>query len=223
MKSQLALRLSIISSAILVVAIYFIYPAFSWPLGLEAYECLIALLILAASAIIHWLFRNKSIIILQTKNVTVGLWIGLLWTIEIGINNIIHPGLPLRDIVDNIFWAVIAILILIFTTFEAFHTKKIFAGIISGFWIGLASGTIACLTALILIVFGMSYILNDPLNLKEWSDVAKSAHFPNMVVYFAYQTLTGAIMHFVILGAIMGLILGAFGGIIGKNADSFKK
>jgi hypothetical protein len=37
-----------------------------------------------------------------------------------------------------------------------------------------------------------------------------------MVVYFAYQTLAGAVLHLVVLGIIMGLLLGGVGGVLGR-------
>ena len=147
--------------------------------------------------------------------------IGLLWTIEIGINNFVQPGLPLRDIVDNIFWAIIALLILIFASVEAFQKRKVSAGISAGFWMGIASGTVACLTALALIVFGMEFITSDPLNIREWSDISKNTHYPSMKVYFAYETMAGALMHLTILGIVMGLLLGVLGGIMGKSIRYF--
>lgn len=223
MNSNALLRLCMFMSAILVIAIYFNYRPFSWPVGLEALGCLISSIILIFAGLLLWFFRRKSIIIKEQKNLSFGLVIGLLWTIEIGINNIIHPDLPFRDIVDDIFWAAIAILILVYATIEAFKRKRILAGIILGFWSGTGSGAIASLTALILIVFGMHFILKDPLNVKEWSDINNTVHYPNMKVYFAYQTFAGTLMHLIILGTIMGLILGLLGGIIGKSMSYLKK
>jgi hypothetical protein len=180
------------------------------------------IVILAISYFLFLLFKNKSLIVNEQNNMSLGLTIGLIWTIEIGMNNILHPKLPLRDILDNIFWAAIALLILFFAISEAFKRKKIVAGILSGFWTGTGSGIIACLSALILIVFGMRFILNDPINVDEWSGVKSTEHYPSMKVYFAYETLAGALMHFVILGIIMGLVLGVLGGVIGKSLNSLK-
>lgn len=94
--------------------------------------------------------------------------------------------------------------------------QKIVVGIKAGFWNGLASGAVACITALILIVFGMPLILSDSLNIKDWSDVKNTTHFPSMSAYFAYQSFAEAIMHLVILDTIMGLLLGFIGGLLGK-------
>jgi len=219
------LKFSLFISSILIIAIYLIYRTSSWPFGIEALGCLVSLFIILLFIFLITLFRNRPIIFNSGKQISIGLTIGLLWTIEIGINNIIQPGLPLRDIIDNIFWAVIVILILLFSAIEAFKTRKISAGIITGFWNGTGSGAVACLTALVFIVFGMSLILKDPLNIKEWTDTYKNQQYTDMKVYFAYQTFAGALLHLTVLGSIMGVTLGVLGGLIGKalNYISIKK
>jgi len=221
-KSTNLLKITIITSFILVISIYFMYRAYSWPFGFEATGCLISLILLAITAIFLWLMKNKIFLGNQGKNVSLGLYFGLLWTIEIMINNIIRPGLPLRDHIDDIFFAVLALLILITASRDAYKTRKFISGLTAGFWSGLASGAIACLIALSFIVFGMKLILLDPLNIKEWSDVKMTIKTPGMDVYFAYQTLAGAIMHLFILGALLGLLLGAIGGILGRILSILK-
>ena len=223
MKSNNILGLAVILSIILSISVYFIYRTESWPIGFESLGCLGSIILMIISLLIHWQLRDKIIDELQEKNVARGLGIGLLWTIEICINNLIRPGLPLRDNIDNIFWAIIAILILIIAIREAYLTNKLHFGLISGFWSGIASGAIACLTALIFIVFGMRYLLIDPINVNEWSSISINEKTSGPDVYFAYQTFTGAIMHLFILGAIMGLILGTIGGIIGKILHILKR
>jgi len=217
MKSNKILSISILVSIILEISMYFQYQPYSWPTGLGPLGCITSIILMASSLLILWIFRDKIIDALQKRNVAFGLGFGLLWTIEIGINNLIRPGLPLRDNIDNIFWAIIASLILILAVWETFQAKKIFYGIKSGFWSGIASGSVACLTALIFVVFGMKYLLIDPLNIKEWTDIKAAENSPGMDVYFAYQTFAGGIMHLIILGAIMGLLLGTVGGFLGKT------
>jgi hypothetical protein len=223
MKSNSILSISIVLSIVLVISIYFRYRPYSWPAGLEALGCLVSIIFMAAALLILWLLRDKIINDLQKRNVALGLGFGLLWTIEISINNLIQPGLPLRDNIDNTFWAIIALLILITAIRDANQTNKFLKGVKSGFWSGIASGAIACLTALLFVVFGMKYLLMDPVNIKEWTDIKATENSPGMDVYFAYQTFSGAIMHLVILGAIMGLFLGIIGGFIGKTLHFFKK
>lgn len=208
---------------ILVISIYFLYRPYSWPTGLESLGCLLSLILLAVTVFLLWFLKDRFTNNLQKRNVELGLCIGLLWTIEIGINNIIRPGLPLRDNIDDVFLAIIALIILIIAIRGAFQTNKFLCGVKSGFWCGLASGAIACFTALILIVFGMKYLLLDPINIKEWTDIKASNNSPGMDVYFTYQTFAGANMHLFILGAMLGLFLGFIGGIAGKTLRILKK
>lgn len=223
LRSNGILRIAIIISITLVILIYFIYRPILWPFGTEAAGCLISILMLTAMLFLLWRFKEKLTNSLQKRNVAIGLCIGLLWTIEISINNFIRPDVPLRDNIDNIFWTVIAILIYVNAVREAFRTNSFTDGLKSGFWSGISSGTVACLTALALVVFGMKYILLDPLNLKEWEDVKNAASSKEMSVYFAYQTFTGAIMHLFILGAFMGLTLGVIAGLTGNILIIIKK
>jgi hypothetical protein len=223
MKSNNILRISMVLCIILIIAIYFSYRPYSWPTGLEALGCLVSIILMTTALLVFWLLGVKIINDIQKRNVALGLGFGLLWTIEISINNLIRPGLPLRDNIDNIFWAIIALLILIAAIRDAYQTNKFLYGVKSGFWSGIASGAVACLTALIFIVFGMKYLLMDPVNIKEWTDIKATQNSPGMDVYFAYQTFSGAIMHLFVLGAIMGLLLGSIGGLIGKALNISKK
>jgi hypothetical protein len=217
MKSEFFLKSVIAGSLLLIITIYLLYRGPDFPFGKHALYCLVAALVLALTFFFLWKARLRWLDLARDRNVGTGLMVGLLWTVEIGMNNIIHPGLPLRDIIDDIFWAVIALLILAASVNSAWKSDKISQGIASGFWTGLSSGAVACITALTLIVFGMGLIRHDPLNIREWLDMKSGAGTGSMAVYFAYQTLAGAIMHLVILGIIMGLILGCLGGLIGKG------
>lgn len=220
LKSNTILKIVMLFNIILVISVYFLYRSNSWPAGIEASGCLVSFILLALISILLWTARNKLIDHDQKRYVALGLCIGLLWTIEISINNLIRPGLPLRDIIDDVFWAIIALLILFTSIRETYRVKKFSFGIKSGFWTGFASGAIACFTALLFVVFGMKYLLLDPLNVKEWTDLKATANTSNMALYFAYETFTGAMMHLVVLGAIMGLILGSLGGVIGWTLKS---
>jgi hypothetical protein len=147
-----------------------------------------------------------------------GLALGLLWTIEIGINNFVAPPLPGRDTLDNSFWALIALGILIASVVAAYSSGRLKNGIAVGTWSGFASGAVACVTGLALIVFGMSLLLSDPVNLAEWANRAKGSTAPTMASYFAFETLAGAFLHLVALGVGMGFVLGVVGGALGKLA-----
>jgi hypothetical protein len=221
--SNTFLRIILMLNIILVISIYFLYRPYSWPIGSESFGCLLSLILIAITVLLLWLLKDKITDDLQKRNVSLGLIFGLLWTIEIGINNLIRPGLPLRDNIDDIFLAIIALLILITAIMDAYRTNKFLCGVKSGFWTGLGSGAIACFTALILIVFGMKYLLLDPVNIKEWTDIKATENSPGIDVYFAYQTFTGAVLHLYLLGAILGLVLGSVGGLFGKALLILKK
>ena len=213
--SNLVLRILVFMTILFVVIIFFLYRPDNWPAGLESMGCLVSFILLATTLFLTWRFRNKLVDDRQKRNVTIGLCLGLLWTVEISINNFIHPGLPLRDHIDNLFLVVITFMILARATLDAYLSGKILPGIKSGFWSGMASGAVACFTALALVVFGMHFLLSDPLNIKEWADVKATAYTPDMAVYFAYQTFAGGLMHLFVLGMSAGLILGSAGGLIG--------
>ncbi len=215
MKSVVVSQYLLIVSAVLVVVMYLLYPAWQWSLKMEAGACLISLIILIVLILLVKKFKNE-LSDKSKRNLNAGLYFGLLWTIEISMNNIIQPRLPLRDYLDNIFWGIIAVLILCVSCKDAFGTQKIIAGIKAGFFSGFGSGIVACLTALVLICFGMKLLLKDPVNIAEWASMKGKTNYPDMASYFAYQTFAGAIMHLIILGIIMGVLLGVIGGLVGK-------
>ena len=215
-KSNIILRILLILCIFLVISIYFIYRPKSWPAGTEVSGCAASLVMLIITLLLLWRLKDRTIDESQKKNVSAGICFGLLWTVEIGINNLIHPGLPLRDIIDDTFWAIIALLIFVTAATDAYRSDRFLSGLLSGFWSGFSSGAVACLTALMLIAFGMKYIITDPLNIREWNDLKATADSSSMAVYFAYQTFAGAIMHLFVLGIFMGLFLGTIGGLAGK-------
>jgi hypothetical protein len=171
-----------------------------------------------------WLFRNKISRHLNSINgigiACFGIVLGLLWVIEIGINNFMTPPFPARDLIDNIFWAVIALLILILSAILAYRNNSFVRGLEAGLWSGFVSGLLACCMGLLLIVFGMRFILKDPLNISEWAAQGASSHALSMAAYFAFETLAGAVGHLLILGIGMGSLLGALGGCAGKGFKS---
>lgn len=148
-----------------------------------------------------------------------GLLVGMLWAVEIGINNFIAPPLPARDTIDNLLWAAIAGLILLGSLVAAFRAGRFQAGVAFGGWSGLASGGVACSMALAVVVFGMHFLLHDPLNQAEWAARLPGETAPSMAAYFAYQTLAGALLHLIVLGGGMGLVLGLVGGGVKRILD----
>jgi|GEM_PF-1715512 len=211
------IKIILLLCSILSISIFFVYRPILWPFGFEAIICLVSAILFLLLLFVFWKLETNVIDNQQKANVTIGLLIGLLWTIEISINNFIQPGLPERDIIDNIFWGIITLLLLIKITRDSYHSNKIISGIKTGLWTGFTSGLVACITALLLIVFCIKFIIQDPLNVKEWTDIKGLLYSNDISVYFAYQTYAGAIMHLYILGLLFGLILGIIGGLLGKG------
>jgi hypothetical protein len=149
---------------------------------------------------------------------SVGIVLGVLWLIEISINNFIAPPLPARDIIDNLFWGSIALSILVYAIISAYQANSVVQGIKVATWSGFVSGLLACCSALAIIVFAMPFITQDPLNIAEWAASQASSQAPTMEAYFAFETFAGAFLHLLVLGFCMGGLLGVFGGIVGKSA-----
>jgi hypothetical protein len=143
----------------------------------------------------------------------VGLLIGLLWAMEICINNVLQPPLPLRDYLDDGFWALVAAGILVIAMVWGLRRRRFSASLVAGLWAGLGTGVVACATGLAFVVFGMSRLLSDRPNIEEWSGLGGG---PGMADYFAYETLAGALLHLVGLGAGMGVVLGLLAGGVVK-------
>lgn len=144
-----------------------------------------------------------------------GLGLGVLWAIEILYNNFLAPPLPGRDIVDDIFWALVGLGLLTLAGWGAYQGRW-WGGLSAGLWGGFGSGLVACLVAEGLIVFGMGWITRDPLNISEWTAVSQTSGAPSMAGYFAFETLAGAIVHLIVLGTLMGAMAGGVGGLLGS-------
>ena len=148
-----------------------------------------------------------------------GLVLGLLWGVEIGVNNVVAPPVHARDVIDNVFWALIAAGILVASVAAAYRSGRLRDGIVVGTWSGFVSGAVACGTGLALVVFGMSLLLSDPVNLAEWSSRAKDSTAPTMAAYFAGETFAGAFLHLGVSGIGMGFVLGGVGGMLGRMSS----
>ncbi|HEY0554673.1 MAG TPA: hypothetical protein VGG20_10420 [Thermoanaerobaculia bacterium] len=205
-------------SAILVpvIAFRYAYDMSSWIAGGGGFALLLAAF--GGTWLITRTARRDAAPAALDRITLSGLVLGLLWTIEIGINNFVAPPLPGRDTADDSFWALIALGILIASVVAAYSLGRFKAGLAVGTWSGLASGAVACVTALALIIFGMPLLLSDPVNLTEWANRAKDSTAPTMASYFAFETMAGAFLHLVALGVGMGFVLGAVGGALGTAA-----
>jgi len=175
---------------------------------------------LLALGIALWFYRRRLLrlgdgpaVANVAAAILVGMGLGMLWAVEIGINNILAPLLPVRDLVDDLFWGAVALAILGLAIYVGFKHHSLRRAVEAGAWSGLSSGLVACLAALVMIVFGMGYMTRDPVNLYEWAYQLKTITAPTMADYFAYQAFAGAFLHLLVLGIAMGALLGVVGGM----------
>ncbi|HEY6072588.1 MAG TPA: hypothetical protein VIV15_04145 [Anaerolineales bacterium] len=158
---------------LLDIGVFFMYRGERWPLGMESIEALGALGILLLTLVL-FLFHtrlNSRREVLRDRSLAFGLMVGSLWTMEIAMNNLLAPPLPSRDIYDNIFWAIVAACIFIYSLYRAMRDASLKRGILAGTWSGLATGSVACMTALAFIVFGMNFILRIRLTWRSgWQE-----------------------------------------------------
>ncbi len=212
-------RILLLIGILLVIAAYFLFRGPEWPVGTQALESLSAAVTLLVTLALFLMFTKRA----QPGSLQFGLLVGLLWTVEIAMNNVLMPPLPERDLYDNLFWAAIALLLLWHAGVTALRRRSAASGILAGLWAGFASGAVACATGLILVVFGMPLLLSDTVNQGEWLGQGHALGDPAMAVYFAYQTLAGALLHLVVLGIGMGLAVGLVGGALGKAGALSKR
>lgn len=123
-KSELLLRILIIFCIVLSISVFFLYHTRSWPAGIEPLGCLAAAVSLVFLLLALILGKNRFFSESDWGYLTTGLFIGLLWTAEISINNIICPDVPLRDRIDDSFWALIAFLILLNSVRASFSSNS---------------------------------------------------------------------------------------------------
>jgi hypothetical protein len=203
-------------AAAMLVTILVRYPSNS---GHEK-PALIGLALIALSAILALLLGSRRPFAGEGKSL--GAWVGaltgLLWVVEISFNNFVDPQISTeraRFYVDNGFWAAVALTILAAAVAISARTGRISAGIRAGLWSGYISGVISCLMGLSLVLFWMRFLLRDPINIREFAARGSGASRATMASYFAYETMAGSLGHLFVLGAMMGLVLGSTGGLIG--------
>jgi amino acid transporter len=119
---SLLIALSILGMLLVsIVALRYSYNS------LSAIESVAGFLVLGAAAGSLWLYRKRTSQRAHSSErnglLLFGMALGLLWVIEISINNFIAPPLPARDIIDNTFWAVIAASILVASIIHAYKNN----------------------------------------------------------------------------------------------------
>ena len=214
------------ASSLLVVLVFVRYPGDASTKTAHFGSMLLALLlILAVTIFVGW--RGARVQPPEkAADTNVGLIIGLItgcaWVLEISFNNFVDPSVSTaaaRYVVDNGFWALISLAILLASFVRAIQRRQFGAAIRVGVWSGLTSGLISCLMGLLLVTVWMPFLLRDPLNIHEYAVRGSAEHLPDMATYFAYETMSGAVGHLTVLGIGMGWVLGGIGGLLARFVD----
>jgi hypothetical protein len=230
---ELGLLLGLLGAIVLVVIALVQYPPASFAASTSSEYFLLGILaivaLLGAAAGLAFqaarFWRGRAIAGPRAA-IAVGLLLGVFWVIEIGFNNFVPPEISTasaRSIIDNGFWALIGVSMVVLSGVVSFRGKRLRDGLEAGFWSGLASGLIACLMGLLIATVWMNFLLRDPLNVQEFAQRGATSGAPDMATYLAYQTMAGAIMHLFVLGLGMGVVLGFLGGLVGWGLSAARR
>ena len=215
--AALPVVVGISASCVFLVSVISVRYAHDRP---SAIECGIFLAIMVAvTAVLDQLRRGsfgREYLKAVASSTGVGALLGVLWICEIALNNIVAPLEPARLRWDNLFFAVIAFSMLVYAAVGSHRERSVSQGLCVGSWLGAISGLVACWAALVLVVFGMRFLLADPYNVIEFAQ--RGEHEPDMATYLAFETMPGAFAHLFLPGLTMGSVLGIAGGGIGKAA-----
>jgi len=205
----------------LVILIVLRYPGNASSKGTHlGYVGLASIALLVAGAVIASLgasHRTPECRADARLGMVVGLVTGCVWVLEISFNNFVDPRVSTasaRFVVDNSAWGFTALVILIASCAQTWHTGRFSSAIRVGLNSGVTSGLISCLMGLLLVLVWMPFLMRDPLNIQEYAVRGTREQSPGMATYFAYDTMSGALGHLMVLGLIMGILLGAIGGLV---------
>lgn len=224
-KPRLSLWLTLIGLAVSWLLVIVITLRYAGDESLSGRHWTIAgmatLLLAASGALVVFLTgrRSREGATADRLGIDLGLVAGVLWVLEISFNNFVDPRISTgqaRFYLDNSTWALVTLLILAAGFSRSWQTRRFLPAIRAGVWSGLISGLFACLMALMLVVFWMRFLLRDPLNIQEYAARDAGAHSPGMAAYFAWETVSGALGHLIVLGIVWGLLFGSIGGGLAK-------
>ena len=210
-------------SSLLALRILVRYPGDAFSLRRNLIFGLIGIFVplgVAACVVVFGFRFSRNEYVADRKSGTVaGLIAGCLWVLEISFNNFIDPRVSTgaaRFVVDNTTWGLVAFAMLAASFAQTLNTRDVGAGVRTGVWSGLLSGLIACVMGLLLVTVWMRFLLRDPLNIGEYAARGAAEHASDMATYFAYDVMSGALGHLIVLGIVMGALLGLSGALLAR-------
>lgn len=166
-----------------------------------------------------WRVSSAQSISARSSGIGAGLFFGMLWVLEIGWNhlppNVATPTTLL--LVDNGVWGLVAVGMFLLGAMSVRRSGQLTTGLQTGYWSGIVSGLMACITGLLLVLFLMNLVVGDPHTNQEYALRGPSSGVSDIGTYFAYELLTGSVLHVLVLGIGMGTVMGALGGLLGKG------
>jgi hypothetical protein len=158
----------------------------------------------------------------KTKNTTqvtqlgigFGLLIGFLWMIEVLSGNLGDPGNP---IIVGIYRGS-TLLVVISTLFAGVlggrQSGRMGQACMVGIWSGLISGLLTACTAMLMTYLFMDTLIHNPQNIQEFLHNPQSA--PDMITFLTGDIIVASMSH-LLIGPILGIVVSAFGGLLGKG------
>jgi hypothetical protein len=151
--------------------------------------------------------------------VGLGAILGLLWVVEIGVNNVFpacQAPVGTRDAIDDAIWALIGLLTLGVAGLASHRRGGSAPGAKIGLWSGIVSGLFAYLAGLLVVDLFLGAVVADPELVANFP----ASQFPDLATYATFaivgaSPLVGAAGHLWLLGIAAGTLLGAVGGLAG--------
>lgn len=179
--------------------------------------------VVAVSAIllaigVWWLSRRSDVpdqSLVRRLGLGVGLFLGGVWIVEIGLNNLTPPSwatAATRGVLDNAVWAFVGLATAGFAAFAASTTGRFRTGLRVGVWSGVGSGVGAALGGALLLAFFRWSVERDPLMMSEYARLGAGFDFP---AYVTKETMAGVGGHLWVIGVAQGALLGAIGAALG--------
>jgi hypothetical protein len=147
-----------------------------------------------------------------------GLALGSVWVIEISFFTFIAPptlAVAVGDLIGDLLDGAIALTVLIVGALSAYRARDFTAGWRTAIWTGMISGLFVYLMGLLIINVRLDQVVHDVGAMQEYAARGAASGAPDVYTYWANQTLSGAVFHLIVLGALLGAALGALGASIG--------
>lgn len=195
------------------------YPADSAHLSYGVTLLFLLMSLVGGTMWLGWRVSSAQSVSARVSGIGAGFFFGMLWVLEIGFNHLpANVATPTTTfLVDNGVWGLVAAGTFLLGAMSTRRSGQLTTGVQVGYWSGIISGLIACITGLLLVLFLMNLVVGDPHTNQEYALRGPSSGVSDIGTYFAYELLTGSVLHVLVLGIGMGTVMGVLGGLLGKG------